>query len=140
MNYSSLLVQGMVIGYSFTLVRKGYDNHHSLNKPQIENGSGVWMTSHPEEMVLGIWGFWKRVSWRLTLNHVSRQLSFWLWVRVESWGLDFDHWRCSWVFRISTDKDLKHNGMRSAFVGSDSMVSIVRIVSLSSCRRTELRS
>ena len=35
------------------------------------------------------------------------------------------------VLQISTDRDLKHYKMRSAFVGSDSMVSIVRIVSLS---------
>ena len=44
------------------------------------------------------------------------------------------------VLYISTDRDLKHNGMRSAFVGSNSMVSIVRIVFLSLCRRTEVRS
>ena len=33
------------------------------------------MTSFPEEMILRIWGFWKRVSWELTLDHGSRQLS-----------------------------------------------------------------
>ena len=44
------------------------------------------------------------------------------------------------VLQISTDRDLKHYGMRSVFVGSDSTVSTVRILSLSSCRRTELRS
>ena len=43
------------------------------------------------------------------------------------------------VLQISIDRDLKHHGMRSAFVGSDSMVSTVRIVSLSSCRRIEVR-
>ena len=30
------------------------------------------MTSCPEEIVLRILGFWKRVSWRLTLNHGGR--------------------------------------------------------------------
>ena len=34
----------------FTLVCKGYDNHHSHNKPQTENGAGVWMTPCSEEM------------------------------------------------------------------------------------------
>ena len=34
----------------FTLVRKGYDNQHCHNKPQTENGAGVWMTSCPDEM------------------------------------------------------------------------------------------
>ena len=38
--------------------------------------------------------------------------------------------------QISIDWYLKHHGIRSAIVRSDSMVSIVRIVSLSSCRRT----
>ena len=38
------------------------------------------------------------------------------------------------VLQISTDRDLKHHKMRCAFVESDSMVSIVRIVSLFSCR------
>ena len=33
LNYSSLLVQGIVIGCSFTLARKGYDNHYYHNKP-----------------------------------------------------------------------------------------------------------
>ena len=47
----------IVIVYSFTLVRKGYDNHHCYNKPQTGNVAGVWKTSCPEEMVLRIWGF-----------------------------------------------------------------------------------
>ena len=35
---------------------------------QTENGAGVWMTSCPEEMVLRIWGLWKRVSWDWTIE------------------------------------------------------------------------
>ena len=35
------------------------------------------------------------------------------------------------VVQISTDRDLGGNGMRSAFVGSDSTASIVKIVRLS---------
>ena len=62
------------IGYSFTLTRKGYDNHNCHNKSQIGNVAGVWMTSCPEVMVLRIWRFWKRVSWELTLDHLGRQL------------------------------------------------------------------
>ena len=37
----------------------------------------------------------------------------------------------SWVFQISTNRDLKYNKVRSVCVGLDSMVSIVKIVSLS---------
>ena len=43
--------------------------------PKIGNEAGVWMTSCPEEMVPRIWGFRKRVSWELTLDHAGRQLS-----------------------------------------------------------------
>ena len=35
------------------------------------------------------------------------------------------------ILQISTDRDLDGYGMRSAFVGSDSTVSIVKIVCLS---------
>ena len=51
---------------------------------QTENGAGVWMTSCPEETVLRIWGFWKRVSWELTLDHAGRQLSFCHWSMLYS--------------------------------------------------------
>ena len=44
--------------------------------PQTGNGIGVLMMSCPEEMALGIWGFWKRVSWELRLDDGGRQLSF----------------------------------------------------------------
>ena len=53
----------------FTLVRKEYDNHYCHNKPKTGNRAGVYMTSCSEEMVLGIWEFWKRVSWKLRLDH-----------------------------------------------------------------------
>ena len=96
----------------FTLARKGYGSHHCHNKPLTWNEAGVWMTSCPEEMVLRIGGFWKRVSWEL----------------------DLGRWR--WVFLMSTDADLKHHKMGRAL----RMVNIVRIVSLSSCQRTEDRS
>ena len=125
------------IGISFTLACKGYDNHHCHDKPQTGDEAGVWMMSCPEEMG---WEFedFERESWMLTLDHAGWKLSSCHW--VGSWELDFDLWRCSWVFRISTDRDLKHHGMRSMFVGSDSMVNIVRIVSLSSYWRNEVRS
>ena len=42
-----------------------------------------------------------------------------------SWELDFEYWRCSGFFRMSTDRDLKHHGMHSAFAGSDRITSIV---------------
>ena len=34
----------------FTLARKGFDNHHCHNKPQIGNEAGVWVTSCPAEI------------------------------------------------------------------------------------------
>ena len=51
-----LLVQVHRHWVQFTLVRRGYDNHNCHNKPQIENGTGVWMTSCPEAIAenLGI--------------------------------------------------------------------------------------
>ena len=75
LNYSALSSGAQLLG-SFTLARKVYDNHLCNNKPQTGNGAGVWMTSCPVEMVLRIWGFWKRVSWELTLDHGGRELSF----------------------------------------------------------------
>ena len=56
----------------------------------------------------------------LTLDHGGRILSSlplsW------SWELKFNRWRCSWVFRISTDRYLNHYKMRCALLGSESMV------------------
>ena len=75
----------------------------------------------------GSWGFWKRVSWRVDIG-LCRQT-------IES--LPLRH--VVGVLQISTDRDRKRYKMCSAFVGSDSMVSIVRIVSLFSCRRTEFK-
>ena len=40
-----LFVQVQTHWVQFTLARKGYDNHNCHNKPQIGNGTGVWMTS-----------------------------------------------------------------------------------------------
>ena len=75
----------------------------------------------------------KRWSWKLRilkksqlrLAHGGRELSSF------RWGIELDlvRWRCSWVFLISTDRDLKHHKMRRAL----GMVSIVRVVSLSPC-------
>ena len=105
----------------FTLVPKGYDNHHCHNKAQTGNVAGMCMTSCPEEMGREFGRFWKRYSWgptmvlrcwgptmvlrswRLTLDHVGRQLSF--CHTIESW-------RYTWVFRISTDRDHRHYKMR----------------------------
>ena len=91
--------------------------------PQTGNGAGVCMRRWSREFE----DFEKESvdSWDLTIE-------------VESWSLAVE--RCSWVFRISTDRGLKHHKMHCAWVGSDSMVSITRIVSLPSCRRTEVRN
>ena len=63
-------------------------------------------------------------SWKLTLDHAGRQLSSLPLGNRElsslslSWELDLARWRCSWVFRISTDRDLKHHKMNPTLVGS----------------------
>ena len=92
--------------------------------PRIENGAGVWMTSCLEEMVLRIWGFWKDVSWDWTIEARVGYLT------IESWILTVE--RCSWVFRISTNWDLKHHQMHCVLGwGQHSMVSKdLRIVCL----------
>ena len=86
---------------------------------------------------------WKRWSWEFEKEAVGswdwtielRQFSSCHW--GESWILTVK--KCSWDFRISTDRIFKHHKMRRAFVGSDSIVSRVRIVSHPSCRRTEVK-
>ena len=107
----------------FTLVRKGYDNHHCHNKPQTGNEAGVWMTSCPEEMVLRIWGFWKRVSWRLTLDYASRQLSFCLF------GHRVEFSTVAAVVKIFRSLPTEILTITRCAVRGDG-VSIVRIVSL----------
>ena len=86
------------------------------------------MTSYPEEMGREFEEFKNTTVEKLRLDDGGRQLS----------SLPLRH--VVEDLQISTDRDLKHRRMRCAFVGSDSMVCIVRIVSLSSYRRTEVRS
>ena len=86
--------------------------------PQTGNGARVWMTSCPEEMVLRIWGFWKRVSWDWT---IKARVGY---SAVESWIWTVE--RCSRVLQISTDRDLKHHKMCRTWGWSPhSIVSIV---------------
>ena len=76
----------------FTLVRKGYDNHHRHNKPKTGNWAGMWMASCPDEMGREFGSFWKRVSYELTLDNVGRQLgSLPLRQTVEVEDLRLDH-------------------------------------------------
>ena len=59
----------------FTLVRKGYDNHHCHNKPQTENGAEVWMTScPPPKNELRIWKILKKIQ--LRSHHGVEKLGF----------------------------------------------------------------
>ena len=91
--------------------------------PQTRNGAGVWMTSCPEEMVPRIWGFW-RVSWELRLDYWGRELSSLLLRHIVVF---FGSLRTE-ILNITRCAARQH-----------SMVSMVRIVSLSSCRRTEVK-
>ena len=63
----------------------------------------------------------KRVSWDWTI-----EASSWIWAVEDVVGF---------FFRISTDRDLKPHKMRRTL----GIVSIVKIVSLSSCWRTEVK-
>ncbi len=65
-------------------MRKGYDNHHCYNKPQTGNRAGMWMTSCPEEMVLGIWKSLKKIQ--LSSDHGVKK--FWSDHGVEQLGSD----------------------------------------------------
>ena len=92
---------------------------------------------------LRIWWFRKRCfnsgpgqsSWGvLTVDDVGD--SWFVCLNCRQLKLKSDHG----VLEISTDRDLGGYRMRSAFVGSDSTVSIVKIcVSLSSCRKTKVK-
>ena len=84
--------------------------------------TGVWMMSCPEAMGWEFGDFEKDVSWDLTLGRACP---------VGGWDLG--------VLQIPTDRDFGGYTMRSAFVGSDSTVSIVKIVSFSSCRKTKVK-
>ena len=70
----------------------------------------------------------------MTLDHGGRQFSPLPLGHRELSSLPLRH--VVGVLQISTDRDLKHRKMHRAL----GMVSIVRVVSLSSCRRTEHRS
>ena len=77
-------------------------------KTPDRNGTGIWMTSCPDVRDWKFWWFWKK----------SSKLRFgpgWSELRFEA-----GRGESSWAY-----------GMRRAFVGSDGMVSIVKIVSLS---------
>ena len=98
----------------FTLTCKGYDNHHCHNKPQTENEAGVWMTSCPKEIGREFenrpWCWEVKIrpcSWRLTLDHAGRQLSFYHW-GIENWVL------CHWVDFSTVAAAFKFFGSRPA--------------------------
>ena len=118
----------------FTLVRKGYDSHRCHNKPQT--GKRGWSVDDvKEEMVLRIWVFWKR----------ELRVRTWDWtMESSSWG--FSHWVRGVEFfgSLPAEKnwDLKHHEMcRTLGVGLAlyDYERLLRIVSLFSCRRTEVK-
>ena len=135
-----LLVQVHTHWLQFTLVRKGYDNHKCHNK------------NPKKEMRLGCEWRHARKRWAENLVILKKtlvEIRLWAGPGQSSWGLTVDDVGDSWfvslsgrqlklkydhrVLQISTDRDLGVYGMRSAFVGSDSTVSIVKIVSPSPC-------
>ena len=149
----------------FTLVRRRYESHKCHNKPQIEIGTGVWMTSCPEAMGWEFGYFEKHVSWVLDSSRVGSLLGaspveFYcrpveLGTRLGSvqLGVDFGHvesWSWvktmvlrSWSLSMELCRSLPTEILKTTRCGERfSFVSIewLRIVSLSSCRRTEFRS
>ena len=96
-------------------------------------GVGILLSPCALKLLKSSERFWKRVSWDWTIEE-------------EGWILTVE--RCSWVFRISTDRDLKHHKMRRMLGwGQYSVVSIVWLaktfkncVSLLMSPWTEVRS
>ena len=96
----------------FTLMHKGYNNHHCHNKPQTGNGDDVM----PRRDELRIWKILKKIQLRSNhgveklrsnhgveklgsdhgvedlLDHAGRQLSFY------HWGRELSSLPLSWVF------------------------------------------
>ena len=66
-----LLVQVHRHWVHFTLACGGYDNHNCLNKSQIWNEAGVWMTSCSEGMIWEFGYFEKHVIWVLDCRRVE---------------------------------------------------------------------
>ena len=118
---------------------------------QTGNEAGVWMTSCPEEMGWEFENFKNHVSsvpimvlrswvptmvlrrWvptrqlRVDIGPCRQTIESLPLVHRELSSLSSRH--VDGVLQISTDRDLKHYKMLCAFVGSDSTVSVVRIVS-----------
>ena len=129
----SHLVQVHSLRCSFTFARKGYDNRHCQNKAQTGNEAGAWMTSCPEEMVLRIQlkvdiGPWRKIVESSAIG--GRELNFQPLRRRLSFP---DIYRQKWMEILNITRCAERWGW-----GQHSMISIVRIVSLSSCRRTDV--
>ena len=150
----------------FTLACKGYDNHHCHNKPQTGNEAGVWMTSCPEEkdfswvltMVLRNWGPTMVLRcWVLTMALRSWDPTMVLrsWSPSMELKVDIGPWRQTVVFstvavaikffQVLTSEDELRSKAPQDVPNVGGVVSIVwyerllRIVSLSSCQRTEFK-
>ena len=97
--------------------------------PQTGNEAGMWMTRRdgPENL---------RILKKRQLRSGDWTIEAESWV-LYHWGMELDlgHWRWNWVFRISADRDLRHYKMRCTL----GMVIIVRIVSLSLCRKSKVK-
>ena len=140
----------------FTLAHKGFDNHHCHNKSQTGNVAGVWMMSYPEEMGWEFGRFWKRFSWVPTS---------WVGARPGSWefeigpcrqtiellplglGMEFSTVATAIKFFKSQPAkmnwDLKHHEMcrtLGVLLAEYDYERLLRIVSLSLCLRTKVRS
>ena len=111
----------------FTLVRGGCENHKCHYKiPRKKNGTRVWMTSCPEARGREFWWFLeKAVSWDLNLGVGSPAEGY------EMLG----QWVC-WVseLRLNSGPASSAGSWLKEDVGT---VSVVKIVSLSSYRKTK---
>ena len=101
------------------------------NKPPHKNEAGVWMTSWPEEMVLRIWGFWKDGSWDWTVEAESWILTVERERERERERVGFGSLKDVVGFFGSLTREILNITRCTARLAG---VSIVRIVSLSSCR------
>ena len=70
----------------FTLVCKGYNDHHCHNKPHTGNRAGVLMTSCPEEMVQRILRILKNSELKVDFGPCRQLVEFLPWRQIDEFS------------------------------------------------------
>ena len=119
--YHSVWLGFELFGLSDQVFSQGYGNQHCHNKPQTENGAGVWMMSCPEEIGWEFGRFWKRFSWCPTMVWRSWCLTM-VWrswgptMVLRSWSLTMRIWGWtmgadSWVSTVGAESRVLCHGV-----------------------------